>query len=294
MIAYNDTTSFNANHYVTVDLYLDINSESYKFAHGGNGTNINTGELFFLNFEYYNVRIKDSGTATIRCVITHRATAGTVSSSTSTSVYINIYKNSIFSAKRNPGVYIGDNIAAIGPISDDNHIILGSEIGRDKETAFDVAINGNNVIMSDDIYIKHKDLGLRPSLNPVTIDISGRSSATDKKISEREMYIIYKAFKAGIPVYIKTNATVPNNGEFVYLLARVNAVSEQIITTNNIDVTIFATADLHSMSQGVWSDTTDYRVNLFANRSLNKALTYDTASTSLTGNFLLKMYIHTI
>ena len=247
--------------------------------------------------QYFNVRrnITSSTGVSIKAKVTHRAESGGQTSLTNaTTIEVKILEGSLFVARRDCGVFVGNGTISGGQLNEYNHAILGSSFDGGK-ASLDVASNGVKMIVSDDIYVRHNGIGLLPLLNPVVIDISSNPVYdSEREISERDMFVIYNCFYSCIPVYIKTSVYLSDAGQFIDILARVSSVYSVSHTDTHIAFTILATADIHRMNKANWADSTDYRVNIFAERSLNRSLTYETASESLSSAYVVKTYIHTV
>ena len=295
--ATNTTTSSTVLNKTNVELYYIISGTDYMFARCGLSSSVNDGSIHICSIQYFNI-VRYFSTTTgvgIKAKVTHSAEDNDQSSLTyGTTITVSILNGSKFVARRDYGSVICDGAFSVGQINEYNHAVLGSAFDGGK-AAIDVASNGTRMVVSDDVYLKHKGLGLLPSLNPVTIDISSNPVYnSEREISERDMCVIYTCFNSGIPVYIKTVVKVPDVAQLVSISARVNAVKTESYTTTATYVSILATADLHRMNSGNWTDSTDYRVNIFAERNLSNTLTYDTASTSLSSSYTIKTYIHTV
>lgn len=297
IIAKNATAESSVKNITRVELYYIISGVEYLFAKCGLQSTINDGSMHICNMQYFNIRrnITSATTVSIKSKVTHYAESNGQSSLTyGTTVEVKILEGSIFSARHDYGVFIGNGVLSGGQLNEYNHAILGSLFGGGK-AALDVASSGVKMIVSDDVYIKHGGIGLLPMLNPVVVDISNNPIYnSEREISERDIFVIYNCFKRGIPVYIKTYVFLSDARQFIDVLARVNSVYMKSYSTTALSFTMLATADMHRMDAANWKDSTDYRVNIFAERSLDNSLTYDTASESLSSSYTVKTYVHTV
>lgn len=297
IIAKNTETESKVQNITYVELYYVINSVETLFATCGLNSTINSGRMHICTMQYFNVRrkITSSTEVSIKAKVTHRAESGGQTSLTNaTTIVVKILEGSLFVARRDCGVFIGDGVISGGQLNEYNHVILGSSFDGGK-ASLDVASNGIKMIVSDDIYVKHSGIGLLPLLNPVVIDISTNPMYNrEREISERDIFVIYNCFYSCIPVYIKTSVYLSDAQQFIDILARVSSVYCVQYSDTAIDCSILATADTHRMNAANWGDSTDYRVNIFAQKSLNRALTYETASESLSSSLTVRTYIHTV
>lgn len=297
IIATNTETTSKVRNITIVELYYVINSVETLFARCGLDSTINSGRMHICTMQYFNVRrnITSSTGVSIKAKVTHRAESGGQTSLTNaTTIEVKILEGSLFVARRDCGVFVGNGVISGGQLNEYNHAILGSSFDGGK-ASLDVASNGVKMIVSDDIYVRHNGIGLLPLLNPVVIDISSNPVYnSEREISERDMFVIYNCFYSCIPVYIKTSVYLSDAGQFIDILARVSSVYSVSYTETDIAFTMLATADIHRMNKANWADSTDYRVNIFAERSLNRSLTYETASESLSSAYIVRTYIHTV
>lgn len=300
--ASNSTTNSKVANRTVVSLYYTIDGKDYLFAKVTYNSSVSDGSMYvfskdsFLQLEQYNIRqyFTTRKTVSIKSVVEHSAESnGQSSLSTITSVSVSILTGSTFTAKHDRGVFITTGAFSAGCHNSNDHAVFGTAF--DGEGVLDVAFRGNKFIVSDNIYAKNNGIGLMPLLNPVVIDVSTRESDSSgrKKYTERELYTIVTCFNKGIPVYIKMNVYLSEESQWVNIMAMVNAIQDKAYTSTTTTYHILATADIHNMFPAKWSDSTDYRVNVFLQGVLSESISYDTSSTDYYVNGM-NVYIHTV
>lgn len=128
--------------------------------------------------------------------------------------------------------------------------------------------------------------GLIELKNPMVYDLGENTT-----IDSVNMNNIYYCFQNGIPVYIKGAyvATFGSVSRIIHYMARIEDRYCTNTTTTSGECVFFATCGLHNMDRSSYSETTDYRLNIFISGSIN-SISNEPFTTSST----VTIYQHTV
>lgn len=128
--------------------------------------------------------------------------------------------------------------------------------------------------------------GLIELKNPMVYDLGENTS-----IDSVNMNNIYYCFQNGIPVYIKGVyiATFGSGSRLIQYMARIEDRYSTNTTTTGGECVFFATCGLHNMDRSSYSETTDYRLNIFISGSINSI-----SNEPFTRSSTVTIYQHTV
>lgn len=275
----------NVTNTVSVDIYAIIGSNKTLIGSGAlQSSGTDDGSIRFITVKPYVRSVSSFGTVTFTIEVTHRASISGSSTSTH-NVYVDLFELSTFCALLNNGVVISDAIS-MGVVDDDTHCMVGA--GYDGNYAvFDAVASGNGIkVRNDGVILTDYEYGDRRLIAPYMVDIR----TTGNKLSMKDAIILSKCYDAGVPAYIK--GVIQIGGDLVTYLAQIKCVRDISWTTNTVARTFFASCDAHNMKGSSWSDSTDYRVNVFFDATIYN--TYLIESASDTKNISVTQYLHTV
>lgn len=176
------------------------------------------------------------------------------------------------------GVRIGSNLGG--------QQILMSVNGKSDDIL--TVSNGSSDILTvgSSIKVNTDSRGLIELRNPMVYDLGENTS-----IDSVNMNKIYSCFVNGIPTYIKGIyiATFGSVSRTINYIARIEDMYSTNTTTTGGTCTFLATCGLHNMDRNSFSDTTDYRLNIFINGSVG-SISDNPFSTSSS----VTIYQHTV
>lgn len=148
--------------------------------------------------------------------------------------------------------------------------------------------NGLDSILTvgNSIKVNTDSRGLIELKNPMVYDLGENTS-----IDSVNMNNIYSCFTNGIPVYINGTytATFGSVSRSVKYMARIEDMYSTNTTTTSGVCTFLATCGLHNMDRDSFSETTDYRLNIFISGSVNSISDSPFSSSST-----VTIYQHTV
>lgn len=278
-------SNVNVTNTVSVDIYATVGSNKMLIGSGAlQSSGADDGSIRFITIKPYIKSTGVSGTVTFTMEVTHRASISGSSTSTH-SVYVDLFELSTFCALLNNGVVISDAIS-MGVVDDDTHCMVGAGYSGNY-AVFDAVASGNGIkVRNDGVILTDYEYGDRRLIAPYMVDIR----TTGNKLSMKDAMILSKCYDAGVPAYIK--GTIQIDSKLITYLAQVKCVRDTSWTTNTVTRTFFASCDAHNMDQSSWSDTTDYRINVFFYTTIYN--TYLIESASDTKNISVTQYLHTV
>lgn len=282
-------------HKFRVDIIADItNTEGIKenvtIASSGNIslTTYNLYNVYDIKMNYNNKIVRQGSSAIITVKVTYSATyTGTSTQSN----YINfvILSGSKIDAVHNPGIILSGNGVSVGSVSENTHCFIGSNDMYDSDDyQLDVVSNGNGVkIDGNGVTIIDSDYGESRLRSGFTaLNMIGY-------ISPAEAVSIIKRTLSGLESNIQGVVNIDSNNKSIVYNARVDCVGQP--TESAGDYVVFASCQLHSMypiSDSTWSDTTDYRLNIFFKYSYNGKENISKLSNDK--SVKVSTYLHTI
>lgn len=282
-------------HKFRVDIIADItNTEGIK----ENVTIASSGDISLTTYNLYNVYdikmnynnkiVRQGSSAIITVKVTYSATyTGTSTQSN----YINfvILSGSKIDAVHNPGIILSGNGVSVGSVSENTHCFIGSNDMYDSDDyQLDVVSNGNGIkIDGNGVTIIDSDYGESRLRSGFTaLNMIGY-------ISPAEAVSIIKRTLSGLESNIQGVVNIDSNNKSIVYNARVDCVGQP--TESAGDYVVFASCQLHSMypiSDSTWSDTTDYRLNIFFKYSYNGKENISKLSNDK--SVKVSTYLHTI
>lgn len=148
--------------------------------------------------------------------------------------------------------------------------------------------NGSNSILTVGNSIKANidSRGLVELKNPMVYDLGENAS-----IDSVNMNNIYSCFTSGTPVYIKGvyTASFGSVSRSIDYVARIEDRYSTNTTTAGGTCTFLATCGLHNMDRNSFSDTTDYRLNIFISGSVGAI-----SDSPFSSSAAVTIYQHTV
>ena len=185
----------------------------------------------------------------------------------------------------NDNMLIGKNGMRIGSNLGGQQVLMS--VNNKSDDIFTISSESSPILtVGNSIKVNTDRRGLIELKNPMVYDLGENTS-----IDSVNMNNIYYCFQNGIPVYIKGVyiATFGSMRQLIHYMARIEDRRSTNTSTTSGECIFFATCGLHNMDRSSFSETTDYRLNIFIHGSVNPSKT-DPFTTSST----VTIYQHTV
>lgn len=159
----------------------------------------------------------------------------------------------------NDNMLIGKNGMRIGSNLGGQQVLMS--VNNKSDDIFTISSESSPILtVGNAIKVNTDRRGLIELKNPMVYDLGENTS-----IDSVNMNNIYYCFQNGIPVYIKGVyiATFENGNRLIHYMARIEDRYSTNTTTSSGHCVFFATCGLHNMDISSFSETTDYRLNIF-------------------------------
>lgn len=185
----------------------------------------------------------------------------------------------------NDNMLIGKNGMRVGSNLGGQQVLMS--VNNKSDDIFTISSESSPILsVGSAIKVNTDRRGLIELKNPMFYDLGENTS-----IDSVNMNNIYYCFQNGIPVYIKGLyiATFESGNRLIHYMARIEDKYSTNTATTSGECVFFATCGLHNMDRSSFSETTDYRLNIFISGSINPSRT-DPFTTSAA----VTIYQHTV
>lgn len=185
----------------------------------------------------------------------------------------------------NDNMLIGKNGMRIGSNLGGQQVSMG--VNDESDDIFTISSESSPILtVGNSIKVNTDRRGLIELKNPMVYDLGENTS-----IDSVNMNNIYYCFQNGIPVYIKGVyiATFESGNRLIHYIARIEDRYSTNTTTTSGECVFFATCGLHNMDRSSFSETTDYRLNIFISGSVDPSRT-----DPFTRSSTVTIYQHTV
>lgn len=185
--------------------------------------------------------------------------------SNSTTILARVANSGTVKIFDNDKMFVGKDGIRVGSNLGGQQVLMS--VNGKSDDIFTVS-NGSDPILTvgNSIKVNTDRRGLIELKNPMVYDLGENTS-----INSVNMNNIYSCFTNGTPVYIKGvyTATFGSVSRAINYMARIEDMYSTNTTTVSGTCTFLATCGLHNMDRNSFSDTTDYRLNIFINGSVS-------------------------